>query len=141
MNHHRPFTICRHDRLLAASIALCAPLAQADAVTDWNGRAIDFVVAAGLAKECLVQIAYCIGLVDPVSVMVNTHGSGALEDSALAKLVTKVFPLSPQGIIDHLDLRRPIYPKTAAYGHFGRQEFPWERLDAVDELLAKSRTV
>jgi S-adenosylmethionine synthetase len=98
------------------------------------------IVAAGLADECLLQLAYCIGLVDPVSVMVNTCGTGKLPDETLAKLVRRVFPLSPKGIIDHLDLRKPIYRKTAAYGHFGRKAFAWERVDATDELLAKARS-
>jgi S-adenosylmethionine synthetase len=96
------------------------------------------LVQAGLADECLIQLGYCIGLVDPVSVMVNTYGTGALDEDALAALVRRVFPLSPAGMIDHLQLRTPIYRSTAAYGHFGRPEFAWERLDAVDELLAKS---
>lgn len=99
------------------------------------------IVAAGLAEECLVQLGYCIGLVDPVSVMVNTYGTGTLSDSALSALVRQVFPLSPRGIIDHLKLRQPTYRKTAAYGHFGRPEFTWERLDATDELLAKAKQV
>jgi S-adenosylmethionine synthetase len=97
------------------------------------------IVAAGLAEECLVQFGYCIGLVDPVSVMVNTYGTGKLSNMALSKLVRQVFPLSPMGIIDHLDLRKPVYRKTAAYGHFGRKAFAWERVDAIDELLAKVR--
>jgi len=97
------------------------------------------IVAAGLANECLVQLGYCIGLVDPVSVMVNTYDTGTLSDSALSALVRQVFPLSPRGIIDHLQLKQPIYRKTAAYGHFGRPEFAWERLDATDELLAKAK--
>ena len=97
------------------------------------------LVSAGLADECLVQLGYCIGLVDPVSVMVNTYGTGTLDEDALAALVRKVFPLSPAGMIDHLQLRAPIYLPTAAYGHFGRPEFAWERVDAVDELLAKAR--
>ena len=97
------------------------------------------IVAAGLADECLVQLGYCIGLVDPVSVLVNTYGSGELPEETLSALVRKVFPLSPKGMIDHLKLRRPIYLKTAAYGHFGRPEFPWERLDAVDELRTKAK--
>jgi S-adenosylmethionine synthetase len=94
------------------------------------------LVAAGLADECLVQVGYCIGLVDPVSVMVNTYGTGKLPEEELAKLVRKVFPLSPRGMIDHLGLRKPVFTKTAAYGHFGRPEFAWEKLSAVDELLA-----
>jgi S-adenosylmethionine synthetase len=97
------------------------------------------IVAAGLADECLLQLGYCIGLVDPVSVMVNTYGTGAIPDEALSALVRDVFPLSPGGIIDHLQLREPIYLRTAAYGHFGREEFAWERVDATDELLAGAR--
>ncbi|MGE5295895.1 MAG: methionine adenosyltransferase [Solirubrobacterales bacterium] len=99
------------------------------------------LVAAGLAEECLVQLGYCIGLVDPVSVLVNTYGTGTLPENTLSALVRKVFPLSPKGMIDHLKLREPIYLKTAAYGHFGRPEFPWERVNATDELLAKARRV
>lgn len=97
------------------------------------------IVAAELAEECLVQVGYCIGLVDPVSVMVSTYGTGRLAEESLAKLVRQVFPLSPKGMIDHLQLREPIYLKTAAYGHFGRPEFPWERLDMIEELLAKAK--
>ena len=97
------------------------------------------VVAAGLAEECLVQLGYCIGLVDPVSVMTNTYGTGKLPDETLAKLVRRVFPLSPYGIIEHLKLRRPVYCPTAAYGHFGRKEFAWERVDAAAELLSKAK--
>lgn len=95
------------------------------------------LVAAGLAEECLVQLGYCIGLVEPVSVMVNTFGFGKLSETQLSTLVRKVFPLSPKGIIDHLKLREPGYLKTAAYGHFGRPEFTWEQTDATEELLAK----
>jgi S-adenosylmethionine synthetase len=97
------------------------------------------LVAAGLTDECLVQLGYCIGLVDPVSVMVNSYETGKLSDEALSKLVRKVFPLSPHGIINHLKLRQPVYLKTAAYGHFGRPEFTWERVDATEELLAKAQ--
>jgi len=95
------------------------------------------IVAANLAEECSVQLAYCIGLTEPVSVMVHTYGTGKISDEKLGKLVKKVFPLSPKGIIDHLKLLRPIYKKTAVYGHFGREDadFTWEKLDAVDELL------
>lgn len=97
------------------------------------------IVAAGLAEECLVQLAYCIGLTEPVSVMVHTYGSGKISDEKLVKLVRKVFPLSPKGIIEHLKLLRPIYVKTAAYGHFGREDkdFTWEKLDAINELTSK----
>ena len=96
------------------------------------------IVAAELAEECLVQFGYCIGLVDPVSVMVNSYGTGKLSDEALSKIVRQVFPLSPHGIIDHMKLRQPVYRKTAAYGHFGRKEFAWEHVDATDELLARA---
>ena len=95
------------------------------------------IVAAGLADECLLQLGYCIGVVDPVSVMVNTYGTGKVDEKEISALVRKVFPLSPKGMIEHLGLRRPIFAKTAVFGHFGRPEFPWEQLDAVDELLAK----
>jgi S-adenosylmethionine synthetase len=98
------------------------------------------LVASNLADECLVQLAYCIGQIDPVSVMINTFGTGRRPDSELASLVRKVFPLSPKGMIDHLRLRRPIFLKTAAYGHFGRDDcdFSWEAVDAIDELRAKA---
>ncbi len=99
------------------------------------------IVAARLAEECLVQLGYCIGLVDPVSVMVNTYGTGKLSDEALSKIVRQVFPLSPHGIIDHLKLRRPVYCPTAAYGHFGRKEFEWERVNATEALLAKAKNI
>ena len=99
------------------------------------------IVAAELAEECLVQLGYCIGLVDPVSVMVNTYGTGKLSDEALSKVVRQVFPLSPHGIIDHLKLREPVYRKTAAYGHFGRKEFAWEQVDAGEELQAKVKNI
>ena len=99
------------------------------------------IVAAGLAEACLVQLGYCIGLVDPVSVMVNTYGTATISDNALSALVRQVFPLSPKGMIDHLALRRPGYRATAAYSHFCRPEFTWERIDATDELLAKAKKV
>ncbi len=97
------------------------------------------LVAARLAEERLVQLGYCIRLVDPVSVMVNTYGTSTLPEKAMSQLVRKVFPLSPKGMIDHLKLRRPVYRKTAAYGHFGRAEFAWEAVNATDELLAKAK--
>lgn len=99
------------------------------------------VVAAGLADRCEVQVAYAIGVAHPVSFMVDTFGTGELEDSALAVLVQSVFDLRPAAIIRDLDLRRPIYRATAAYGHFGRTDvdLPWERLDKVDALVAGAR--
>ncbi len=96
------------------------------------------VVAAGLASRCEVQIAYAIGVARPVSVMVDTFGTGVVPDSAIEEAVGKVFDLRPGAIIDELDLRRPIYRKTAAYGHFGRElpEFTWEKTDKAEELKA-----
>jgi S-adenosylmethionine synthetase len=92
------------------------------------------IVAAGLAKECLVQVAYAIGVAQPVSVYVNTHSTGKIPDKEISKMVVKEVDLTPKGIIDRLKLRRPIYQKTAAYGHFGRseKEFTWEHLDLVN---------
>jgi len=94
------------------------------------------VVAAGLAKRCEVQVAYAIGVAEPVSVTVDTFGTGAVSDEELGQKIQKVFDLRPKAIIERLQLRRPIYEKTAAYGHFGRdeEEFTWERTDRVDEL-------
>jgi S-adenosylmethionine synthetase len=94
------------------------------------------VVAARLADRCQVQLAYAIGVADPVSVRVETFGTGRLAETEIAALVRAVFPLKPKGIIEALDLQRPIYRKTAAYGHFGRlqKEFTWERTDRVDAL-------
>ena len=95
------------------------------------------LVASGLADECLIQVAYAIGVADPVSIHVNTYGTGRIPDSELERAVRNEVDMTPQGIIRRLDLRRPIYRKTAAYGHFGRaeKEFTWERLDLVDLLL------
>jgi len=92
------------------------------------------IVAADLADECLVQLAYAIGVADPVSINVNSYGTGKMSDSELASLIQKTFDCTPKGIIDRFDLKRPIYTPTAAYGHFGRDEFPWEKLDFVDKL-------
>lgn len=92
------------------------------------------IVAAELAEECLVQVAYAIGVADPVSVSVNTYGTGKVSDIELAKAVNNVFDLTPEGIISRLDLKNPIFRNTAAYGHFGRSGFTWENLDYVDEL-------
>ena len=94
------------------------------------------IVAAGLAERCMVQVAYAIGVVDPVSVMVETFGTGKLPKTHLEQLTQRHFDLTPAGIIKYLDLRRPIYRKTAAFGHFGRSEpeFTWERTDRVRDL-------
>ena len=97
------------------------------------------IVAAGLAKRCEIQVAYAIGIAQPVSVMVNTFGTAEVDEALIEKAVLEVFDLTPKGIISALDLRRPIYRKTAAYGHFGRSEFSWEQTDKVDALLAAIR--
>jgi S-adenosylmethionine synthetase len=94
------------------------------------------LVAAKLAERVEVQIAYAIGVSDPVSVMVDSFGTGRLPDEELSAMVVKQFPLTPRAIIKHLDLLRPIYSKTAAFGHFGRTEpeFTWERTDRAEAL-------
>ena len=94
------------------------------------------IVAASLAKKCEIQLAYAIGVANPVSVMVDTFGTGTLDDDRIAEAVKQVFDLRPSAIIDELDLRRPIYRKVAAYGHMGRTDLdlPWEKTDKVDEL-------
>ncbi len=94
------------------------------------------VVASGLADECTVQLAYAIGVAEPVSVMIETNGTGRVPDTRLTQLVRKLFPLKPREIIDYLKLLRPIYLKTAAYGHFGRNEpeFTWEKTHRAAEL-------
>jgi S-adenosylmethionine synthetase len=96
------------------------------------------IVAAGLAERCMVQVAYAIGVVDPVSVMVETFGTGKIPKGRLEQLIQRHFDLTPAGIIKYLDLRRPIYRKTAAFGHFGRSEpeFTWERTDRAKDLRA-----
>jgi S-adenosylmethionine synthetase len=94
------------------------------------------IVAAGLADRCEVQLAYAIGVSQPVSVHVDTQGTGRVDDERICELVKEIFPLTPGGIIKYLDLRRPIYRKTAAGGHFGRQdpEFTWEKTDKAAKL-------
>jgi S-adenosylmethionine synthetase len=96
------------------------------------------IVAAGLASKCLIQISYAIGVARPTSVMVSTFGTGKIADEQIAKLVSEHFDLRPKGIVKMLDLLRPIYRKTAAYGHFGREEpeFTWERKDKAAALKA-----
>jgi S-adenosylmethionine synthetase len=99
------------------------------------------LVAAGLAERCEVQLAYAIGVAEPVSVNVNTFGTGAVDEERLVELVREQFPLTPKGMIDHLKLRRPIYRKTAAFGHFGRTEdtFSWEASDKAEALRDGAR--
>ena len=93
------------------------------------------IVAAKLASECTVQIAYAIGRDEPVGFYVDTDGTGKIADEKLAEIARKIFPLTPRGIIEHFKLRNPIYLQTAAYGHFGRKGFPWEATDKVAALL------
>jgi len=115
-----------------------------EAYADFSGRGYADanrtigVVAAGLADKCQVQLAYAIGVARPVSVRVDTFGTGSVGDEALEAAVDKVFDLRPTAIINRLDLRRPIYRQTAAYGHFGRPELelPWEKTDMVDAIKA-----
>lgn len=98
------------------------------------------IVAAGLARRCELQVAYAIGVAHPVSIMVDTKGTGAMPDSMIAELVKKVFDFRPAAIISRLDLRRPIYRQTASFGHFGRTdvELPWEKLDLVKDFMQKA---
>ncbi len=98
------------------------------------------LVAAGLAERCELQVAYAIGVAHPVSVLVETFGTGKIDDEKIAELVKRHFDLRPAAIIHHLDLRRPLYKQTASYGHFGRPELdlPWERLDKAEALRADS---
>ena len=92
------------------------------------------VVAAELAEECLVQVAYAIGVADPVSINVNTYGTAKVDDMVLAKAITETFDMTPSGIISRFELKKPGFKKTAAYGHFGRNEFTWEQLNYVDKI-------
>ena len=99
------------------------------------------IVAAGLAKKCEIQLSYAIGVAQPTSIMVDTFDTGIVSDEKIAIMISEYFDLTPEGIIKSLDLRRPIYKQTAAYGHFGRTdvELPWEKLDKADELKAVYR--
>jgi S-adenosylmethionine synthetase len=92
------------------------------------------LVAAGIADKCELQVSYAIGVVEPTSIHIETFGTGKLEDATIIDLINTHFDLTPQGIITHHDLLRPIYRRTATYGHYGRDDFPWERLDKVAEL-------
>ena len=94
------------------------------------------IVAAGLADKCEIQLAYAIGVAHPMSIMVDTFGTGKIADDDIVGIIRENFDLRPAGIIKMLDLRRPIYKQTAAYGHFGRNDLqlPWEKLDKVEDL-------
>jgi S-adenosylmethionine synthetase len=99
------------------------------------------VVAAGIAERALVQVAYAIGVADPVSLLVKTEGTGKIPEDKITELVRGHFKLTPRGIIEELNLRRPIYKKTAAFGHFGRNEpeFTWERTDKAASLRSAAK--
>ncbi len=99
------------------------------------------IVAAKLARECTVQLAYAIGKAEPVGFYVDTDGTGVIADEKLAQIARKVFPLTPRGIIEHFKLRSPIYAKTAAFGHFGRKDFPWEKTDKAAALKAAAEGI
>lgn len=92
------------------------------------------IVAAGIADKCEIQVSYAIGVAEPTSISINTYGTGHLPDAVIIDLINTHFDLTPQGIIDQHDLLRPIYRQTASYGHYGREGFPWERLNKVDAL-------
>ena len=92
------------------------------------------IVAAGLARKVEMQVSYAIGIAKPVSIFINSFGTGAVTDEKLSEIVAENFDLRPRAIIDKLDLLRPVYSATAAYGHFGREEFPWEKTDMVKTL-------
>jgi len=99
------------------------------------------IVASGISGKCEVQLAYAIGVPDPVSIMINTFGTGKISEKRIVELVRDTFDLTPKGIIEGLKLRRPIYKRTAAYGHFGRNEegFTWEEIDKADILGKKAK--
>jgi S-adenosylmethionine synthetase len=96
------------------------------------------IVAAGLADKCEIQVSYAIGVAEPTSISVETFGTGKVDESHLIELIREHFELRPYGLIKMLDLERPIYQATAAYGHFGRNEFPWEATDKVEALRASA---
>ncbi|MCU4136826.1 methionine adenosyltransferase [Buchnera aphidicola (Sitobion miscanthi)] len=92
------------------------------------------IIAAGLADRCEIQLSYAIGIAEPTSIMIDTFGTGKISNSSLISLIRDIFDLRPYGLIKMLNLLQPIYLKTAVYGHFGREEFPWEKIDKVNEL-------
>lgn len=116
---------------------------KVDRSASYMGRYIaKNIVGAGLAKRCLVQLAYAIGVAEPVSLMIEDYGTGSVNTEKLAGAVREIFGLKPAEIIKSLDLLRPIYEETAAYGHFGRTSgkgFTWEKLDRVEDLKALAR--
>ena len=102
----------------------------------WRATPQKNVVAAGLAQRCEIGVAYAIGVAHPVSIYVDTFGTGITDDSRIAAAIEEIFDFRPAAIIEALGLRRPIYAKTAAYGHFGRNDLPWEQTDRMEALKA-----
>ena len=100
------------------------------------------MVAAGVAKKCEIQLSYAIGVAEPISIMVDTFGTGIISDDNIVRLIHELFDLRPAAIINMLDLRKPIYKQTASYGHFGRVDLdlPWERLDKVLDIKMKLKS-
>jgi len=92
------------------------------------------IVAADLAHRCTVELAYAIGVSEPVSILIDTHGTGQVSNEAITEIIRENFPLRPKEIIEYFDLQRPIYTSTAAYGHFGRNDLPWEQTEQAEEL-------
>ena len=92
------------------------------------------LVAAGAAERLELQLAYAIGVAEPVSIMIDSRGTARVAEERMVEAVREIFPLTPKGIIEHLNLRRPIYKRTAVYGHFGRPEFSWEATDVADQV-------
>jgi len=99
------------------------------------------IVASGLADKCEVQLAYAIGVAEPVSIHINTFGTGKTDERTLVRLVYKHFPLKPKDIIEKLNLKRPIYRKTACYGHFGKPDDPWEQTDKAETIRLEAETL
>ena len=125
---------------MAAAPSPAKTLLKLTALAAYAGRYVaKNIVAAGLAKRCEIQVSYAIGVAEPTSISLDTFGTGKLSDDKIVQLVREHFDLRPRGLIEMLDLKRPIYQTTAAYGHFGRTEesFSWERTDKA-ELLAQA---
>ena len=93
------------------------------------------IVAAGLAKKCQIEVAYAIGVAHPVSIQVDTFGTGTISDEDISRVIYKVFDFRPLAIIENLHLREPIFTKSTNYGHFGKDYLPWEKCDKVEEIL------
>ncbi len=136
---HRPQDHRRHLRrhwaVTAAALSAARTRRKVDRSACYYARYVaKNIVASGAARECEVQVAYAIGVAQPTGIYVNTFGTGAVEDEKLAKFVAEKFDFRPRALIEELDLLRPIYRPTSAYGHFGRSEFSWEKTDRAAEI-------